>query len=320
MKCRVEYIRPFLVWVLVPKSIEVDPMHFSPHMNKRGYFLLKLRIITALCLIPLVLAAIFLLPLPFFSLFAGGVFLLAGREWGRFIDPRKANVVMVSLALVLIGLMAMVPIDQVWNPELNDTVSLVLGAGAAWWLISLVLVLVYPRSAACWQGRQWLKALFALLSLIPFFWALLALRSYQYEENPFFGAWLLLFVMSLVWVADTGAYFAGKAFGKHKLCPRVSPGKTIEGMIGGVVAASLLALAVTQTMALPMQESVILLVASMVAVFASVLGDLVESMFKREAGIKDSGRILPGHGGIMDRIDSLTAALPVFIVVVRLLS
>jgi phosphatidate cytidylyltransferase len=282
--------------------------------------LLKLRIITALCLIPLVLAAIFLLPLPFFSLFAGGVFLLAGREWGRFIDPRKANVVMVSLALVLIGLMAMVPIERVWSPDLNDTVSLVLYGGALWWLISLALVLIYPRSAAFWQGRLWLKALFALFSLIPFFWALLVLRSYQYEQNPFFGAWLLLFVMSLVWVADSGAYFVGKAFGKNKLCPRVSPGKTIEGMLGGVAAASLLALAVTWAMSLPMQEGIVLLVASMVAVFASVLGDLVESMFKREAGMKDSGSILPGHGGVMDRIDSLTAALPVFIVVVRVLS
>ncbi|MBM7454585.1 phosphatidate cytidylyltransferase [Oceanisphaera litoralis] len=282
--------------------------------------MLKLRIITALCLIPLVLAAIFLLPLPLFSLFAGGVFLLAGREWGRFIDPRKANVVMVSLALVLIGLMAMVPIERVWNPDLNDTVSLVLYGGACWWLISLALVLVYPRSAAVWQGHQWLKVLFALFSLIPFFWALLTLRSYEYEQNPYFGAWLLLFVMSLVWVADSGAYFVGKAFGKHKLCPRVSPGKTIEGMLGGVVAASLLALAVTWAMALPMQEAIVLLLASVVAVFASVLGDLVESMFKRDAGLKDSGSILPGHGGVMDRIDSLTAALPVFIVVVRVLS
>ncbi|PSJ46110.1 phosphatidate cytidylyltransferase [Zobellella endophytica] len=282
--------------------------------------MLKLRIITALCLIPLVLAAIFLLPLPFFALFATGVFLLAGREWGRFIDSRKANVVMVSLALVLIALMAMVPIEQIWSPDLHGVVALVLYGGAGWWLLSLVLVLGYPRSAGFWRDQLWLKAVFALLSLIPFFWALLVLRSYQYEQSSYFGAWLLLFVMSLVWVADTGAYFVGKAMGRHKLCPNVSPGKTIEGMVGGVAAASVLALVVTRAMALPMSESLVLLLASVVAVFASVLGDLVESMFKREAGIKDSGHILPGHGGVMDRIDSLTAALPVFVVVVRLLS
>ncbi|WP_375055470.1 phosphatidate cytidylyltransferase [Zobellella sp. DQSA1] len=281
--------------------------------------MLKLRIITALCLVPLVLAAIFLLPLPFFALFATGVFLLAGREWGRFIDTQKANVVMVSLALVLIGLMAMVPIEQIWAAGLHGGIALVLYGGAAWWLVSLALVLAYPRSAAFWRDHLWLKALFALFSLIPFFWALLVLRSYQYEQNPYFGAWLLLFVMSLVWAADTGAYFVGKAFGRHKLCPRVSPGKTIEGMLGGVAAASVLALVVTRAMALPLAESLVLLLASVVAVFASVLGDLVESMFKREAGMKDSGQILPGHGGIMDRIDSLTAALPVFIVIVHLL-
>lgn len=291
----------------------------SPHFNKRGYCLLKLRIITALCLIPLVLAAIFLLPLPFFALFATGVFLLAGREWGRFIDARKANVVMVSLALVLIALMASVPIEQIWAAGLHPWVTVVLHGGVLWWLLALGLVLAYPRSAALWREHLWLKSLFALMSLIPFFWALLVLRSYQYEHNPFFGAWLLLFVMSLVWAADTGAYFVGKAIGRHKLCPRVSPGKTIEGMLGGVVAASLLALGVTQALGLPWRESGVLLLASVVAVFASVLGDLVESMFKREAGIKDSGQILPGHGGIMDRIDSLTAALPVFIVMVQLL-
>ena len=290
--------------------------------------MLKLRIITALCLVPLVLAAIFLLPLTYFSLFAGGVFLLAAREWGNFIDSEKTSVLMVSLALVLIGSMAFIPQSQLWlNASgnhglvggLQESVIWLLGAGGLWWLLALALVLTFPRSADLWRAQPGLKALFAVLTLVPFYWALLVLRSYQYEQDSHYGAWLLLFVMSLVWVADTGAYFAGKAFGKHKLCPNVSPGKTIEGMIGGVVAASVLALVVTQSMALPMQTSVVLLVASIVAVFASVLGDLAESMFKREAGLKDSGSILPGHGGIMDRIDSLTAALPVFVVVVWLL-
>lgn len=311
-------------------SLVFPPLLFTLHSSllKRGFILLKLRIITALCLVPLVLAAMFLLPLTYFSLFAGGVFLLAAREWGNFIDPQKTSVFMVSLALVLIGSMAFIPQSQLWLSAtgeqnllsgLQASVIWVLGAGSVWWLLALGLVLTFPRSAGFWREQPGLKALFAMLTLVPFYWALLVLRSYQYEQDAHYGAWLLLFVMSLVWVADTGAYFAGKAFGKHKLCPNVSPGKTIEGMIGGVVAASALALIVTQSMALPMHTSVVLLVASIVAVFASVLGDLTESMFKREAGLKDSGNILPGHGGIMDRIDSLTAALPVFVVVVWLL-
>ncbi|MFH7586093.1 phosphatidate cytidylyltransferase [Oceanimonas smirnovii] len=280
--------------------------------------MLKLRIITALCLIPVVLGAVFLLPLPFFALFATVVYLLAGREWGRFIDAGKSNVVMVFLALVLVALMAAVPIEHIWANGLHPWIGIVLTAGALWWLVALPLVLRYPQSRGLWQNRPWLKALFALLSLVPFFWSLLVLRSYQYEQDAHYGAWLLLFVMALVWAADTGAYFAGKAFGKHKLCPRVSPGKTIEGMLGGVLAACLLALAVTYAIDLSSAQRTAVLLASAVAVLASVLGDLVESMFKREAGIKDSGSILPGHGGIMDRIDSLTAALPVFVVVYQL--
>ncbi|WMC09480.1 phosphatidate cytidylyltransferase [Oceanimonas pelagia] len=280
--------------------------------------MLKLRIITALCLIPVVLGAIFLLPLPFFALFATAVYLLAGREWGRFIDTQKSNVVMVFLALVLVALMATVPIGHIWADGLHGLVAAVLGAGALWWLAALPLVLGYPASSRLWQQRPWLKAVFALLSLVPFFWSLLVLRSYQYEQDPHYGAWLLLFVMALVWAADTGAYFAGKALGKHKLCPRVSPGKTLEGMIGGVLAACALALVVATSLGLPGAQRNAVLLASMVAVLASVLGDLVESMFKREAGLKDSGSILPGHGGVMDRVDSLTAALPIFIVVYQL--
>ncbi|MCC4263603.1 phosphatidate cytidylyltransferase [Oceanimonas baumannii] len=280
--------------------------------------MLKLRIITALCLIPVVLGAIFLLPLPFFALFATAVYLLAGREWGRFIDTGKSNAVMVFLALVLVALMASVPIEQIWAEGLHGWIAMVLNAGAVWWLCAVPLVLGYPASAGLWQSRPWLKALFALLSLVPFFWSLLVLRSYHYEQDPYYGAWLLLFVMALVWAADTGAYFAGKTLGKHKLCPRVSPGKTMEGMVGGLIAACLLALTVTFAVELPVGQRNAVLLASVVAVLASVLGDLVESMFKREAGLKDSGNILPGHGGMMDRIDSLTAALPIFIVVYQL--
>ncbi|MGO1247679.1 MAG: phosphatidate cytidylyltransferase [Oceanisphaera sp.] len=290
--------------------------------------MLKLRIITALCLVPVVLAAMFLLPLTYFSLFAGGVFVLAAFEWGRFIDAERSSIFMVSLALVLFGLMGVIPIEHLWSAEAGPATlangllkyaAWLLSAGAVWWVIALGLVVSFPRSQRLWKDNPGAKAMCALFSLVPFYFALLALRSYQYEQDPYYGAWLLLFVMSLVWVADTGAYFAGKAFGKRKLCPNVSPGKTLEGMLGGVVAATVLAVIVTQSVNLAPGHSQVLLIASVVAVLASVLGDLTESMFKREAGLKDSGNILPGHGGIMDRIDSLTAALPVFVVVVWLL-
>lgn len=288
--------------------------------------MLKLRIITALCLIPLVLGAIFLLPLPYFSLFLGGIFLLAAQEWGRFIEPERASVTMVSLALILFGTMAFMPYDALWlsyepiATGLREPAVWLFATSGVWWLLALGLVVTYPKSGGLWRENLGLKSIFALFTLVPFYWAVVTLRSYHYDDNPLYGAWVLLFVMGLVWAADTGAYFTGKALGKRKLCPNVSPGKTLEGMLGGVAAALVLAVVVTQTLDLDSHTRWVVLVASVVAVLASVLGDLTESMFKREAGLKDSGNILPGHGGIMDRIDSLTAALPVFVITVWLLS
>ncbi|MGL5289813.1 MAG: phosphatidate cytidylyltransferase, partial [Aeromonas sp.] len=184
----------------------------------------------------------------------------------------------------------------------------------------LLLVLRYPHSAKLWKESVWLKSLFGLATLIPFFWAMVAIRGYNFYHDQTMGAWVLLFVMGLVWAADSGAYFFGKAFGKHKLAPAVSPGKTIEGMCGGLFTASLLAIGVTWWMDFVAAKMAIVLFCSLLAVLASVLGDLAESMFKREAGLKDSGTLLPGHGGILDRIDSLTAALPVFLLSYLLLS
>jgi phosphatidate cytidylyltransferase len=275
--------------------------------------LLKQRIITALMLIPLVLGALFFLPLKFFALLAALVFLLASREWSGFVFATPQQWLPIVFCLLLGASLFWLPVEQLWTPHLHPIVMGVLWTAASWWLLGLLLVLRYPQSAKLWKESIWLKSLFGLVTLVPFFWSLVAIRGYNFYHDPMMGAWILLFVMGLVWAADSGAYFFGKAFGKHKLAPAVSPGKTIEGMCGGLFTASLLAIGVTWWVGFVPAKMGIILFCSLLAVLASVLGDLTESMFKREAGIKDSGTLLPGHGGILDRIDSLTAALPVFL-------
>jgi phosphatidate cytidylyltransferase len=186
-----------------------------------------------------------------------------------------------------------------------------LWASLGWWGVALLLVLFYPGSATVWRNSKILRIIFGILTIIPFFWGMLALRAWHYDENHYSGAVWLLYVMILVWGADSGAYMFGKLFGKHKLAPKVSPGKTWQGFIGGLATAAVISWGYGMWANLDVAP-VTLLICSIVAVLASVLGDLTESMFKREAGIKDSGHLIPGHGGILDRIDSLTAAVPVF--------
>jgi len=274
--------------------------------------LLKYRIATALILIPIVIAALFLLPPLGFAIVTLAVCMLAAWEWGQLsgFTTRSQRVWLAILCgFILVAMMLSLPAyrKSVYLPQVSGALWAALG----WWIAAFFLVIFYPKSAAFWRNSRILRLAFGLLTIVPFFWGMVALRQYGYEENHHAGAWWLLYVMLLVWGADSGAYLFGKLFGKHKLAPKVSPGKTWEGVIGGLLTSALISWLFGRYAPLNVVP-ITLLICSVIAALASVLGDLTESMFKREAGIKDSGNLIPGHGGILDRIDSLTAAVPVF--------
>ncbi|WP_028779853.1 phosphatidate cytidylyltransferase [Shewanella sp. 38A_GOM-205m] len=276
--------------------------------------MLKQRIITAIWLIPLVMGAIFLLPASYFSWALVAVFLIAAKEWGRIIDSRCEVTqwsFTATLAIVLVAINLLVPADAVWSRgQLHPIMLAIILIGACWWLFSLVLVISYPRSAKLWQGSPMLKSMFGQLTLLPCFASLISLKALSSPADPYFGGILVFLVMLTVWAADSGAYFAGKALGRIKLMPNVSPAKTLEGLLGGLLTTMVVVAGVCYFS--PEQELGLLVAVTLFTALASALGDLSESMFKRAAKIKDSGTILPGHGGVLDRIDSLTAALPVF--------
>lgn len=238
--------------------------------------------------------------------------MLAAWEWGQFagFTSRLQRIWLAVLCGLLLAVMlfTLPPYQHIVQlPQIGGALWIAL----AWWIGALLLVLRYPASAGLWRHSRALRLIFGVLTIVPFFCGMVALRQYHYDADHYAGAWWLLYVMILVWGADSGAYMFGRLFGKHKLAPKVSPGKTWEGFFGGLLTSALIAWLFGLWAPLSVAPG-ILLACSVVAALASVLGDLTESMFKREAGIKDSGHLIPGHGGILDRIDSLTAAVPVF--------
>lgn len=268
--------------------------------------MLKQRVITALVLAIIFIVALFGLPAGYFSFFVGAIVLIGAWEWACLAGfPARWQRALYALFILVVLLVASfyLGFEGEASPNLDaDAIRELLIAGCIWWAIALLLVQGYPSSALLW-GHKILRLLMGLLVLIPTWVALVYVR--QQEA----GAWLVLLLMLIVAMADSGGYFAGKRFGKHKLASAVSPGKTWEGFAGGFIANCVLALILSLTLELSLLLMLVLVVPTSLV---SVLGDLLESMLKRHAGIKDSGTILPGHGGILDRVDGVTAAAPVF--------
>ncbi|MFM2482457.1 phosphatidate cytidylyltransferase [Celerinatantimonas sp. YJH-8] len=272
--------------------------------------MLKQRIITALLLAPIAILGIFFLPITGLAIVLTVILCIAAHEWANFISPDFSRRLPLTIAIIAVWIVgfAVFPLSAL---SVSRSALLLFKVAGIFWILAFILVLSYPRTVAVWGKNSVIKFIAGLLVLLPFGWSMLSLRGIDPTQS-WRGAGWVLYVFLLVWAADTGAYFTGRKFGRIKMAAQVSPKKTIEGLIGGLVL-SMLVCAVSIFLFKPRISSVAVFAAcSLLTTVASVLGDLLESMFKREAGIKDSGSILPGHGGILDRIDSLTAAVPVF--------
>lgn len=259
--------------------------------------MLKQRIITALWLAPLALVGFFALQGFAFLAFVSVIVGLAGWEWAHLAGyntqgQRVAYAVLVAVTLMMLSKMSVL-------------IMPLLGLAAVWWVVATAMVLSFPKSIAFWGGNLG-KRIMGLIILLPAGLGLVVLKAFPQ------GNMLILSLMLLVWGADIGAYFFGRAFGKRKMVPQVSPGKSWAGLFGGLLTSLCITLGLVVYFQVPLNQLLPLLLGAAIVVLFSVVGDLTESMFKRQVGVKDSSQLLPGHGGVLDRIDSLTAAAPIF--------
>ena len=256
---------------------------------------LKARVLTALVLAPLVVAAIYLAPLWLYAVVFGLITAAAAWEWAALVGCATiaARAVYTLSYAALAAVIFAVP--ALWVP-------LLIGA-VVFWMYALYRVLAFDPAAAGGQFRP-ADALYGLLAIGGAYAALIVLRALPDGAN-----WVMLALAS-VWLADVGAYFAGKQFGRRKLLAKVSPGKSWEGVLGGMLAVLLVVVAVLVLRGEAQIARWLPVLA--VLVLVSVLGDLFESTLKRRAGVKDSGRLLPGHGGMLDRIDAQLSCLPLW--------
>jgi len=261
---------------------------------------LRQRVLTAIVLVPLLLAGLFLLPGKGWQLLTCLPIAIAAGEWARLCGYRS------GLRIAFIGILVASCLGFVAAFSSGNYVSLAVGLSS---LLFVVALMFWAIAAPLWLHRGWHLRQPLLLGVVG--WIVLVpawLAAAYLQRSP----WLLLAVLLVVWIADTAAYFSGRSFGRRKLAPQISPGKTWEGVIGALVAVLIYGLVASFVLqpGATIYDRLAALIFVAVLTILSIVGDLFESWIKREAGAKDSGNLLPGHGGVLDRIDSLTAALP----------
>lgn len=264
----------------------------------------KARIVTALLLAPTAIAAVLFAPTQWFGVGFAAVLMLAVWEWTRIIGVARKR---FRLSIVL-GNLALIAVC--WFILRHDDWLYVSELGVFWWFLAVFWLRRFTFAQAQTPNNLELKTIVGSFVVVPAWCAAMMLHG-----HPMQGPQWTLFVMGLIWVADIGAYFSGRRFGNKKLAPNISPGKTREGVYGALAASLCYTISVaTLYFDRSLTEALLLSMIALIVVMFSIVGDLFESLMKRHASLKDSGSLLPGHGGVLDRIDSLLAALPVFVV------
>ena len=256
--------------------------------------MLRQRIITALLIALPLLGILLFAPAQWIVVALAIVLLFGAWEWSGFIQP-TSQLLQIAYVLIIGGLMAGWYYHSHWIYPYT-----LLFISVLWWIAASAWIIFFPQFST-----RHVTGLIGMLVLLPM-WVALVLLS----MHPDRGAQYILCLLLLVTSTDIGAYFTGRALGKHKLAPYVSPGKTWEGVAGGLISSMIIAVLAAYWFQLRWFPFVVL---SLITAMFSIVGDLTESLFKRHSGLKDSSHILPGHGGILDRIDSITAAAPVFV-------
>jgi phosphatidate cytidylyltransferase len=263
--------------------------------------MLKQRTITGLVLAPIGVAVVLLLPTMALAVFTSVTVLVAMWEWTRMAGFTSRPVRSGVVAIVALALVAL------WLARDEPLIWYLIAAGAAWWLVAVLWLRNFSFGAAPTRENAAIKLVAGLLATLPAWIALNKLHG-----DPHSGPGWTLLAMMLVSVADTAAYFTGSRYGKTKLCPQISPNKTLAGVYGALASGVALSAIGGWLLHVRGLALVALIALALVTVIASIVGDLFESLIKRQAGVKDSGRLFPGHGGMFDRLDGMFAALPMF--------
>jgi phosphatidate cytidylyltransferase len=263
--------------------------------------LLKTRIYTAAVIAMVAFVLVFLAPAWIFRLFMAVLLIIGSWEFTRLAGlGRFSRWVLILLQTVILVLMT-----RYWDSISEHALAFLVAAVLSWCIMFLRLITFRPGIEPGLNYR--LISFFCALASISFAWYAMAWLSAQQQ-----GEFLILNLLFIIWAADIGAYFSGKRFGKNKLAPSISPGKTREGLLGGLVLAVAVSLLAAQLSHSLPTSLVGLIVVTVITALASAAGDLFISLHKRTVGLKDSGRLFPGHGGVLDRFDSLLAGAPFF--------
>jgi phosphatidate cytidylyltransferase len=253
-------------------------------------------------MVPLVVGGVLYLPTAGVALALALVMCVGLWEWGAMI-PLGSGAARIAYPAAVAALMALV-----WAAPLDRAIVPLLLLAFLWWLAALVWLVRPGFGARPTRAVRVLKGVAGVLVMLPCWASFVALHARE-DHGPLISLALLV----TVWLADSGAYFAGHRWGRTRLAPLISPGKTWEGVLGGIVASAIAVLLAGYGYSRSLEWTLTLVPVALLAVMFSIVGDLLESLMKRHAGIKDSGTLIPGHGGVLDRIDSLTAAAPLFL-------